>query len=348
MQHLQSKKRISDCAQKALIRIREEDLLPTPENFELWFVYYAKSNAGVTRAIDVLEIGKEDVTNEICHDIYDRFLSEESEAQQVHEAGDKIQKTIENVSGMVRTAKAATNQYNEDLSSAAETLGDDADKAQLQSTLKGIMDSTTDMLSHNQKLEEQLSNSMQIIIEMKQDLDAVRKEAMTDALTGLSNRKAFDEEILRCVEQVNNGDVETFSLILMDIDHFKKFNDKFGHQLGDQVLKLVSRTLVDGVKGRDTAARYGGEEFGIILPDTDISGGIRVADNLRMAVVSREITNKNTGEKIAKITLSGGVAQYIPGENTEDLIERADMALYAAKKGGRNKIVTAAGQVAQK
>lgn len=342
MQNIYSEKKINEFAQSAMTRIQQEGLLMIPRNYELWFTYFAKSNPGVTRSIDVLEVDKIEITEEICQDIYDNFLAEESEAKQVHEAGDKIQETIKNVTGIVSNVKTATSKYSDDLDSVAKQLGKGKNQPELEFALKNIMNSTADMVSQNQMLEEQLSQSMQIMIEMKQDLDAVRKEAMTDALTNLANRKAFDEEIMARAIQVNDGEGAPFSLILMDIDHFKQFNDKFGHQLGDQVLRLVSRTLTDGVKGRDTAARYGGEEFGIILPETNLSGAMRVAENLRMAVSSKEITNRATGERIAKITLSGGVAEYKPGEPLESIIERSDHALYSAKRNGRNQIVAAA------
>lgn len=128
---------------------------------------------------------------------------------------------------------------------------------------------------------------------------------------------------------------------MIDIDHFKSFNDNFGHQIGDQVLRLVARTLTDGVKGRDIAARYGGEEFAIILPETPLSAGVTVGNALRKAVATKDVVNRNTGEKLGRITMSVGVAEYVPQENISELIERADAALYTAKQNGRNQVAAA-------
>ena len=129
-------------------------------------------------------------------------------------------------------------------------------------------------------------------------------------------------------------------LIMMDIDHFKNFNDTYGHQVGDQVLKLLANTLKEGTKGQDTAARYGGEEFAIILPLTDLDGAFRLADNLRKTISSKELRNRTTNEKLGQITVSAGLAQFDMGEPINQFIARADEALYMAKHAGRNRVVS--------
>jgi diguanylate cyclase len=166
-------------------------------------------------------------------------------------------------------------------------------------------------------------------------------------LTGLANRKAFDKCIHDSIEEAMTTK-QPMVLMMLDIDHFKKFNDLHGHQVGDQVLRLVARTLTDGVKGRDTAARYGGEEFAIILPETSLSGGMRVADTLRKSVENKEVVNKSTNQHLGRITLSIGVAEYYPGEAVTDFIERADAALYSAKNAGRNRVEPAASPAIKK
>ena len=196
------------------------------------------------------------------------------------------------------------------------------------------------MINRNEKLEKELEHTTEIVNKLKKDLENIRQEALTDGLTGLANRKSFDTSIDE-IQLTARTEDKPFSLMMMDIDHFKTFNDNYGHQVGDQVIRLVSRTLIDGVKGRDIAARYGGEEFAVILPETPLEGAVRVAETLRVAIADKEIVNRSTGNKLGQITVSIGVAEYSDGETVHDMIERADEALYAAKHNGRNQVAAA-------
>jgi diguanylate cyclase len=129
------------------------------------------------------------------------------------------------------------------------------------------------------------------------------------------------------------------SLMLADIDHFKAFNDTYGHLTGDQVLRLVGMAIKQTVKGQAVAARYGGEEFGIILPRTALREAITVGDQIRRAVMGKELMKRSTGEHLGRITVSIGVASYRRGDTIQSLIERADGCLYAAKRNGRNRLI---------
>lgn len=324
-----------------LTRLGEFDLTPIPENYELWYAYFAETQPEVVRAIDVLIANKQTITDERCYDIYERFIvPDHSHSQQVKQAGDQIQETIRSVNSAVDSVRSSASEYNERLEGVSQTLQTDTSPEIINKTIQVVLSDTHNMIEKNKELEHQLSKSTQIMQEMQRDLEIARKEATTDSLTGLANRKAFDEEIRRIMD--DTAKMETaFTLVLMDIDHFKNFNDSFGHQVGDQVLKLVAKTLTDGIKGRDIAARYGGEEFALILPDTDLQGGVKVANHLRNAVASKDVVNRATGEKLAQITMSGGVSQYVPGESLDELIARADAALYTAKHNGRNQVVAA-------
>jgi diguanylate cyclase len=178
---------------------------------------------------------------------------------------------------------------------------------------------------------------------LRQKLDVVQLEALTDTLTGLANRKMFDI----AVRQASLESTETkqpMCLLLLDIDFFKAFNDTFGHQLGDEVLKLVAHTLkeVPARRKHDIRARYGGEEFAIVLPRTPLARALEFAERTRRRIASKKVVHRRTQESLGSVTLSIGVARFQPGEALAKFIARADAALYAAKRNGRNRVVSEA------
>ncbi|WP_435640758.1 GGDEF domain-containing protein [Micavibrio aeruginosavorus] len=327
-------------AEKAMTRILDEGLAPSPDIYELWYVYYAGISPEVTRALDILVSNRQKITEDRCRDLHTRFLSDARNEEMIRRAGDQVKATIKNVTGAVRDVKNATTSYSGTLEDVSKKMGGAKTVDEMRNLVSGVITDTQKMLEHNHKLEHELEQSSTLMEELQRDLEQVRKEAMTDGLTGLANRKAFDAALDR-VSSDTQSEQGSFTLLMVDIDHFKSFNDNYGHQVGDQVLRLVARTLIEGVKGKDIAARYGGEEFAIILPDTNLTAGVAVGNNLRKAVATKDVINRTTGEKLGRITMSVGVAEYISGENMTDLIERADAALYTAKHNGRNQVAAA-------
>ncbi len=328
-----------EISEQAMDAIGTYGLLPTPENYELWFVYYSEAEPEVKNAIDHI-IDTKAVDNIICSEIYQQFLSSDNNSKVVHSAGNQIQKTIHDVTEAVSQANEWTEGYNKTLSKTKEGLAQDKTREEINKMLNDMLEETTGMIDKNAHMEELLKRSTKVMEDMQRDLEIAQKEAITDSLTGLANRKSFDLEIQRLSNNVLEGECATFTMLMLDIDHFKSFNDGFGHQVGDQVLKLVAKTLKDGIKGRDLACRYGGEEFTILLPDTPIEGGAKVAEYIRKEVASRDIINRSSGERIARITISIGVAEYNTGEKLDLLISRADEALYMAKDAGRNQVAS--------
>lgn len=336
------KDRAAQIAKETIDRLTKDGLSPAPHNYELWYVFFSNINTELKKEmVERMKLSSDGkLGEETCRELYEKFLSDKRHQEMFQKAGDQIHSTLQDVSGLMTNVRSATSEYSGTLQNVSDKLNGAKSTDDLQKIMKSVVSDTTKMMEQNRKLEEQLDKSARAMDELKKDLDRVRREAMTDGLTGLANRKSFDEQIARLVnETVREG--KTFTLLLADIDHFKSFNDNFGHQVGDQVLRLVARTLVDGVKGRDIAARYGGEEFAIILPDTNIDAGVYVGDSLRKALANKDVVNRSTGEQLSKITMSVGVAQYYANESIESLIERADAALYTAKHNGRNQVAAA-------
>lgn len=333
-------KQAKSYAEQAMSRVFQENLAPTPDIYELWYVYYAGISPEVSRAIDILLANGQKITEDRCRDLHGRFVSNARTADLIQNAGSQINATIRSVSDVVKDVQDATSSFSGSLANVSERISKVTGPEEIQKIVHDVMMETHSMLERNQVLERELDKSSALMLDLQRDLDQVRKEAMTDGLTGLANRKSFDAAIARVTEEANESQ-SAYTLLMVDIDHFKTFNDNFGHQIGDQVLRLVARTLIEGVKGRDIAARYGGEEFGIILPETTLSAGVAVGNSLRKAVATKDVINRSSGEKLGRITMSVGVAEFSPGEDLNDLIERADAALYTAKHNGRNQVAAA-------
>ncbi len=324
---------------KVLKHLEANDLPCSPRFYEVLYVFFGSLNTDLREELSgAVKGGFLDA--EILTDAYERYLSDGRHEELVEKAGNEIQNTLSDVTGLVGNMRGATTEYSGTLKDVSEKISQVDNTDDIKALMESVAEDTTKMLAHNQELELQLDQSTQAMETLKKDLERVKREAMTDALTAISNRKAFDETLDRMLSKAEN-EGETFCLLLLDIDHFKAFNDNHGHQVGDQVLRLVAKTLTDGIKGRDKAARYGGEEFAIILPESNQKTGMIVGENLRKALAQKEIINRATGEALGRITMSVGVAEYKKGEVADSLIARADTALYNAKNNGRNQVSAA-------
>lgn len=327
-------------AHDVMRELERAGLPATPEMFELWYVFLGDLNVDVVREMRVLSAKPELVTLEACQTIYARYLSQDRTESAVKQAGEQIQVTIRDVNQAVADVQNSTENFNKNLQKTVQTFQATEDPAALRSAITGLVNDTKGMMDVGHKLHDELDKSARVIRDLQRNLEIVRREAMTDGLTGLANRKSFDQELKRMMNDAKMTGTP-FTLLMIDIDHFKSFNDNFGHQVGDQVLRLVGRTLIDGIKGRDFAARYGGEEFAIILPESNIMAGMAVGNSLRKAIATKDVMNRTSGEKLGRITMSVGVAESVSGETPEEMIERADSALYTAKHNGRNQVAAA-------
>ncbi|HEC90506.1 MAG TPA: GGDEF domain-containing protein [Alphaproteobacteria bacterium] len=315
-----------------------------PNNFAVWYHYSAKTIPDLTKALDALLNAGETFTNERSASIFSRFFTLDRESEAIFRTAKEVEKRLVDVIAHMKQAGDGAAAYGEALLNfTGEIQGANGDKGDegIKDLISGILETTRDMGEKNKRLEKRLQVSSLEISRLKENLEEVRFEAMTDALTGIPNRKLFDIQLRREATEADENDGE-LSLLMIDIDYFKKFNDTYGHLVGDQVLRLIGAVLTSCVKGRDTAARYGGEEFAIILPDTDLGGALAVGEGICAQVGEKKVLNKKTGEDFGQLTISIGVGVFKNGEPPTELIARADKALYRAKKQGRNRVVAEA------
>jgi diguanylate cyclase len=326
-------------AKTALALMGGAGVVATPENFELFYAFASGENPAITQVMGAIIDSKRPFTPELLADLRLRCLSGARAAQAMETLGGNMGALIDDIMGKLESSARDTANYKDALSAATGELdGGERSPADLNKLVEGLIAATRAMEIRAKSLEGELQASSQQVSELRTKLADVRKESMTDPLTGISNRKAFDEALLAAGAAVAR-EGEEVTLLLCDIDHFKLFNDTWGHQTGDQVLRLVASCLGENTKGRDTAARYGGEEFGVVLRGTGLDAATRVADQIRATVETKKLVKKSTGDVLGAITISIGVAQFGAGETGETVVRRADACLYGAKHSGRNLVI---------
>ncbi|MDR3512857.1 MAG: diguanylate cyclase [Caulobacteraceae bacterium] len=329
-----------DLARQALQAMERHRVWPTPLNYELWLHYIGHPGGALAQEIERLLSMGEAITEDISESLAAAYLPKARLNDQIRDAGDVLNRQLASVAEAIQKAKRSNQTYGETLAGAGRTLGADLDAVALKQTIDGLSAATRRVQRENASLEKKLAESAAEVTRLKEHLEQVRRDATTDALTNLANRKAFDEELGRaCAEAVQKN--EPLSLAVIDIDHFKGFNDTWGHQTGDQVIRYVSSVIGRMAPPPRFAARYGGEEFAMIFPRERVDDVSSALEEIRVEVSSRMLKRRSTNEDLGAVTVSAGFAEMLPGESVETLLERADAALYASKRTGRNRITLA-------
>ncbi|MCK1517038.1 GGDEF domain-containing protein [Bradyrhizobium sp. 190] len=325
-------------AEVALGQIKSLRQTAVPRNYEIWYVYATGYNAPLNKIINETLARNGRLSESDLEQIYETYLSHIKTSDRIDKVGARVIGEIDDVMNLITDALDMSQSYDARLSGASEKLRNAKNRDQIKAVVDGLMKSTREMQETNKALENRLSLSKTEISNLQHSLEAIRAESLTDPLTGLGNRKYFDRSIDLAVRAALASS-EPLSLLMFDIDHFKSFNDSYGHLTGDQVLRLVAMSLKQTIKGQDITARYGGEEFAVVLPNTGLRQALTVADHIRRAVMAKELKKKSTGEILGRVTISVGVSILKPDDDTESLIERADACLYAAKRNGRNRVI---------
>jgi diguanylate cyclase len=327
-------------ARMALESMERHHVWPTATNFELWTHVVADPEGALAREITRIISAGEPFTDGLSDELAAVFLPKARLNEQIRDAGDALSKELISVSQAIQSAQKSSEAYGQTLAHASKSLTASDPQVDVRATVETLAAATKRVQRENKSLEKRLSESTAEVARLREHLEQVRRDATTDGLTNLSNRKAFDEEFERaCAEAEVNG--EALTLAVIDIDHFKNFNDTWGHQTGDQVIRYVASVI--GGRGAPPrfAARYGGEEFALIFPREGADVALSILEEIRIEVSSRMLKRRSTNEDLGAITVSAGLAQRKLGESAHSVIERADRALYSSKRSGRNQVSSA-------
>jgi diguanylate cyclase len=321
----------------ALQFMAERAVEPNPRNYSVWYEYVLAENKPLVAEIDRLVGEGKKFDANVSDYLFRRFFADSSGSKVVEESTEQAKLLLNDVAELLGRITSQTGDYGKELDLFTSKMASHNKSDALKPLVDTIINRTKDMSQKSASMAKRLDDSNSEVNTLRKNLAQIKLESSRDFLTGIYNRKAFQEQLdINIAESRATG--RPLAFLILDIDHFKKYNDTWGHQLGDEVIKLVASTVADNVRGSDIAGRYGGEEFGVILPDTPIAGALIVAEKLRRTIEAKIIRRKDTGEVCGNVTVSIGVSQYRLGDDEETVMKRADEALYKSKLGGRNKV----------
>jgi len=330
----------AQCLKKVIPMMSNYQIPFTPVNYAIWYCYAVGKNPEFNLRLDNILNDYGTCPANKAKLLFDEFLSDKDLAL-FHEISSNFQETIDEVksgiddtlnnsksfSTLLSECNSGLYQFKNNSEESYDEILNIVDQLSSQSLL---------MQTNAQSFQQKLELAYAEITYLKEALLTTKKTACIDSLTGLYNRGSFDEDINSfCLDGASPDSLST--LIFMDIDHFKQFNDDFGHQKGDDVLKVVANKLTNACQEPAKAYRYGGEEFCVLSKFTSLSAAFEFAEKIRKSIAKLSVKAKGSGKSVRFISASFGIAFYNKDKVIESFIERADKALYLAKDKGRNR-----------
>lgn len=320
-----------------LPEMSKREVPTTPENYAVWYEYTTGTNHDLKQAIDNLISEKATFSDKINDDLYQRYIANGQQTA-VDGIRDSVRIIINDLLAQISSEGDGLGNYAKTLESFSEKVSTTSDTDAIKILISELLLETRKREEATHSLQASLDTMAQEMTQLRKEVERLNNEASTDALTRVSNRRAFDIALERAISSSKMNSTR-LSLLILDIDHFKNFNDQFGHVIGDKVLRFVATMLQKNVKGNDTVARFGGEEFAVILPETAYEDALSVAENVRKRICAQTLSDSAENIKLGSVHVSVGGALYRYGESAEEFIHRADKCLYQAKNNGRNKVV---------
>jgi len=312
----------------------------TPKNYTVWYEYVTGNNKELGKVIDAMIEKGDKFSEEKNETLYQRYIAEKDE-QELSQLREDLQKVLVTVLHEIMGMSEETDKYEKVISKSVNKLSADVSIKKVRNIVNEIITETKKIGHFGKSIKEKLKQTTEELETLQKEFQQAKTEASMDFLTGVANRKAFDEALTSITGKAAS-DGSNLCLLMIDIDHFKNFNDTYGHIVGDEVLKFVTKKTKEMVKGGDFVARYGGEEFAVILPRTSLQDARTLAEKLRLFFTQAKLKSTTSSMKLGGITVSIGIAGYRPGEPLENFIHRTDQALYFAKDTGRNRVATEA------
>lgn len=307
----------------------------TPPTYAVWYEHLAGINPRLSEEMNKLLNANGDISDAVVQHLFDCYISAANPEAQ-NEFRHNMQKLLDSMAHQAELTCEGTKRFSNDLNQFGNDLNEKPDAQLLQRLVEAVIQGTQLMQSSVSSLQEKLIASKSKIEKLQRELQSAKSEALTDPLTKVLNRRGFDDQMKKLV---NNPDFkgQHASFLMLDIDFFKNINDTYGHLFGDSVLCGIATTLTAQVKGQDTVARLGGEEFAIILPDTPVQGAFALAEKIRQSIARVKIRRSSKQEDVGGITISIGIADCATSGDWKEALGQADRALYVSKLTGRNK-----------
>lgn len=310
----------------------------SPRNYEVWLAYLMDSVPALRGAIDAMIAQGAAFDEEAMARLYQSHFSRAIPSHDPFDTGSRIAQEVTDALDALKFVATHADRYSETLDTAViSLLSVSTDATSLRHLVSHLATATTQIAKKHETLAAKLSKSSAEMAHLRVSLAEARKQSLTDSLTGIANRKRFDET-LRIRHQETLHEKTSLAVAVCDIDHFKQFNDTWGHQTGDAVIRLVATTMSKLALADQLVARLGGEEFGIIMPRQSLERAAEQIDKIRQGVFAIRLRRKETGEEIGQVSVSFGVATLKHGELLADLVARADECLYLSKRSGRNRV----------
>lgn len=327
----------TEIAKKILPKMTECEIPLIPENYHVWFEYFIGSNEQLKADMDSIIASGNPFVPEINEGLYDKYFGKTKNKKLMEQVHKETQKILKNILKDILVANTFSSDYGNKLEEYSRQLTDARHLSESQHIIGNLIKETSKMAESSRSLQKRLEKASSQAESLRQQLEKSEREARIDALTGLHNRKALDDKLTEFYDKYTKDGVP-FSVIMLDIDSFKSFNDQYGHKIGDEALEIVGSLLREYLKGMDFPARYGGEEFIVLLPRTSLENTCVVAEQIRKLISQKNLKFVKTGKRLGNISVSLGVAEITAGDTIDSLVERADKALYLAKDSGRNNV----------